>query len=101
MDVLVKISRYFGLWLLNPSYWIVSVLTETGEQVIIVHESRIEGKTTCWLEVANTKDNSIVRVEKAQSLLEGSVPVADEVVMKLSLEAMPEEITNVQPERTT
>lgn len=88
MDVLVKISRYFGLWLLNPKYRILSIVAEFGERIVIVHESRIEGQTV-WLEVANSKDNSIVRIEKAESLHKsGTVSIAEEIVLKLDPEAM-------------
>lgn len=83
MDVLAKITRYFGRWLLNPQYRILTVVSEMGERVVIVHEDRIDGQTV-WLEVADTKDNSIVRVEAAKSLHKaGTVDIAAEVVMKL------------------
>lgn len=89
MDVLVKISRYFGRWLLNPQYQIISVLSEQGERVVLIHEDKIEG-TAAWLEVASKTDVSIVRVEPAKSLQKFSTALADEVVLRLSPEAMPE-----------
>lgn len=81
MDVLVKIVRYFGLWLLNPSYAILTVLTADGDRLVYVPVDRIEGAYV-WLERASTRDESVVVCDPARSLQYDVV--IDQQVMKIA-----------------
>lgn len=70
MDVLVKIVRYFGLWLLNPDYALVTVQEEKEERLLYVSVERIEGSAV-WLERASPTDEKRVVCELARSLQHG------------------------------